>query len=57
MYTDLKVVLKIDKEIQNIVQSIGVHQGNNMAPVLFLFLMSAAAGTLESAWKKQTSKS
>jgi hypothetical protein len=52
MYTDLKVVLKIDKEICNIVQSIGIHQGDNMAPVLLLFLMSAAAETLESAWKK-----
>ncbi len=52
MYTDLNVVLKIDKEICNIVQSIGICQGNNMAPVLFLFLMSAAAETLESSWKQ-----
>ena len=52
MYTDLRVVLKIDKEIQEILQSVGVRQGDNMAPVLFLFLMSAAAETLESAWKK-----
>jgi hypothetical protein len=50
MYTDLKVVLKIDKEITEIVQSVGVRQGDNMAPVLFLFLMSAAAETLEPAW-------
>ncbi len=52
MYTDLKVVLKIDKEIQEIPQSVGVQQGDNMAPVLFLFLMSAAAETLKSAWKQ-----
>jgi hypothetical protein len=52
MYTDLKVVLKIDKEIQEITQSVGVRQGDNMAPVLFLFLMSAAAKTLESAWQQ-----
>jgi len=45
-------VLKIDKEIQEILQSVGVRQGDNMAPVLFLFLMSAAAKTLESAWKQ-----
>jgi hypothetical protein len=49
MYTDLKVVLKIDKEIHDIVQSVGICQGDNMAPVLFLFLMSAAAETLKSA--------
>jgi hypothetical protein len=56
MYTDLKVVLKIDKEICDIVQSIGICQGNNMAPVIFLFLMSAAAETLKSAWKKANIK-
>jgi hypothetical protein len=49
MYTDLKVVFKIDKEIREILQSVGVRQGDNMAPVLFLFLMSAVAKTLESA--------
>jgi len=53
MYTNLKVVLKIDKEIRDICQSVRVRQGNNMAPVLFLFLMSAAAETLEVEWKKQ----
>ena len=37
MYTDLKVVLKIDKEITEIMQSVGVRQGDNMAPVLFFF--------------------
>ncbi len=52
MYTDLKVVLKIDKEIAEIMQSVGVRQGDNMAPVLFLFLMSAAAETLEPAWRQ-----
>jgi hypothetical protein len=52
MYTNLVVVLKIEKEIQEIMQSIGVCQGDNMAPVLFLFLMSAAAKTLEVKWCK-----
>ncbi len=52
MYTDIKVVLKIDKEIQEIPQSVGVQQGNNMASVLFLFLTSAAAEMLKSAWKQ-----
>jgi hypothetical protein len=52
MYTDLKVVLKIDKKITEIMQSVGVRQGDNMAPVLFLFLMSAAAETLEPAWRQ-----
>ena len=52
MYTDLKVVLKIEKEVYEIAQSVGVCQGDNMAPVLFLFLMSAAAENLELEWEK-----
>ncbi len=47
MYTNLKVFLKIDKKIWEIMQSVGVRQGNNMSPILFLFLMSAAAETLK----------
>ncbi len=50
MYTNLFVVLKIEKDFQEILQSVGVRQGNNIAPVLFLFLVSAAAKTLEVKW-------
>jgi hypothetical protein len=45
IYKDLVVVLKIEKEVLEIPQSVRVRQGNNMAPVLFLFLMSAFAET------------
>jgi hypothetical protein len=51
-YQDLVVVLKIEKEVVEIPQTVGVCQGNNMAPVLFLFLMSAFAETLEAEWKR-----
>jgi hypothetical protein len=33
-------------------QSVGVRQGDNMVPVLFLFLMSAAAETLKIEWEQ-----
>jgi hypothetical protein len=52
MYTNLKVVLKIETEVCEILQSVGVQQGDNMAPVIFLFLMSATAETLELEWKR-----
>ncbi len=52
IYTNLTVVLKIDKEICGILQRVGVRQGDSMAPVLFLFLMSAAAETIKLAWKR-----
>jgi hypothetical protein len=51
MYTNLKLVLKIDEKIWEILQSDGVGQGDNMAPVPFLFLLLAAAETLELEWK------
>jgi hypothetical protein len=50
-YQNLTVVLKIEQEAVELPQTVGVQQGNNMAPVLFLFLMSAFAETLETEWK------
>jgi hypothetical protein len=51
IYQDLVVVLKIEKETAELPQSIGVRQGDNMTPVLCLFLMSVFAETLEIEWK------
>ena len=52
IYRDLVVVLKIEKEVVELAQTVGVCQGDNMAPVLFLFLMSVFAETLEAEWKQ-----
>jgi len=52
IYQDLIVILKIEKEVLELSQTVGVQQGDNMAPVLFLFIMSAFAETLEVAWKE-----
>ena len=53
IYKDLIVVLKIKKEVMKISQSVGARQGNNMAPVLFLFLMSPFIKTLEIEWRNE----
>jgi len=50
-YQDLVVVLTIDNEKAELPQTVGVRQGDNMAPVLFLFLMSVFAETLEVEWR------
>jgi hypothetical protein len=50
-YQNLIVILKIKKEVVKLPQTIGVRQGDNMAPVLFLFLMSAFTETVETKWK------
>jgi len=39
-------------EVKEILQNVGVRQGNNMVPVLFLFLMKAFAQILELEWMK-----
>lgn len=41
LYCDLQVVFKIGKHNTEILQGVGVRQGDNMVPVLFLFLMNA----------------
>jgi hypothetical protein len=56
MYTNNVVVLKIEKEIEEFMQGVRGCQGDNMAPVLFLFLMTAFAETLEIEWQKQNIK-
>jgi hypothetical protein len=43
IYKDNIAVLKIENEVLEIPQTVGVQQGNNMAPILFLFLMTAFA--------------
>ncbi len=53
IYTSNVVVLKIEKEVKEIPQEVEVRQGNNMAPVLFLFLVIAFVETLELEWKRE----
>ena len=52
MYQDLKVVPKIGKTKETMSQTVGIIQGDCMAPVLFLFMVMAFAETLEKEWKR-----
>ncbi len=52
IYHNNTCVLKIKNEIMEISQSVGVRQGDNMVPILFLFLMTAFAETLKLVWKQ-----
>ena len=51
MYKDLKIVLDIGKAKADMNQTVGVRQGDCMAPVLFLFMIMAFAETLAIEWK------
>ncbi len=53
IYRNNSHVLKIKNEVAEIPQSVGVCQRDNMAPVLFLFLMTAFVETLKIVWKQQ----
>ncbi len=46
----------IEREVREIPQEVGVQQGNNMAPVLFLFLVTAFAESLKMEWKCENIK-
>ena len=50
IYRNNTFVLKIENEVKEIPQSVGVRQENNMVPVLFLFLMTTFAQTLKLKW-------
>ncbi len=54
-YRNNTCALRIKKEVTEISQSVGVRQGDNMAPVLYLFLMTAFVETLKIVWKQQDS--
>ena len=53
LYNELKVVIKIGKNKLEISQGVGVRQGDNMAPVLFLFLMAAVSDLIDQAWEHE----
>jgi hypothetical protein len=48
----MSIKVKIGKESTTIPYSIGVQQGNNMAPVLFLFVMQAFTDMIEKNWSQ-----
>jgi hypothetical protein len=52
IYHNNTCVLKIENKVTEIPLSVEVRQGDNMVPVLFLFLMTAFAETLELVWKQ-----
>ncbi|MHA7927757.1 MAG: reverse transcriptase domain-containing protein, partial [Marinobacter sp.] len=50
IYNNVMVRLTIGDEVLEIPYTIGVQQGDNMAPLLFIFLMQAVAETLDKKW-------
>ena len=51
LYKDCKVKIKVGKKYVEIDYTTGVHQGDNMSPVLFLFVIQAFLDTLQLSSK------
>ena len=51
LYSDLHVTLKIGKESTDINQTVGVRQGDNLSPVIFLLVMTAFSEILDKKWE------
>eukprot|EP00978_Attheya_sp_CCMP212_P013897 scaffold35072_cov30-Attheya_sp.AAC.2 len=50
MYKDSVVIFKSGSETRDILYEIGVKQGDNMALVIFIYLMNPFAETLSNKW-------
>jgi hypothetical protein len=56
MHNDCKVCVQVGKEKRTIYYLPGVQQGDNIAPVIFLFTMLAVCETMKKDWKYKTPK-
>jgi hypothetical protein len=54
MYTDVTITTKIGKVTEEFKSTSGVKQGDNLAPILFLFVIQAAVETMEKNWPVDT---
>ena len=50
LYTGTKVNIKLGKESTSVPYTVGVQQGDNMAPTLFLFTMLAFSDLIDKHW-------
>ena len=50
MYTDIHVTLQVSKEKEEFMSTSGVKQGDNLAPLLFLFVIQAAIEMMQESW-------
>ena len=52
MYKDFHLGFNIGKSKKTITYSIGVHQGDNLAPIIFNIFFEATVSTLTHAWQE-----
>ena len=56
LHTNVKYLLRVGKEKVEIEATVGVIQGNNLGPILFIYLIQAVATTLDKEMRKANIK-
>jgi hypothetical protein len=50
MYTDVTINFRVGEKLEQFLSTSGVKQGDNLAPVLFIFVIHAVSNTLDKKW-------
>ena len=50
MYTDIIIAISTGKDVAEFLSTSGVKQGDNLAPLLFLFVIMAASELIDKRW-------
>jgi hypothetical protein len=56
LHTNVKYLLRVGKEKVEIEAMVGVIQGNNLGPILFIYLIQAVATTLDKEMRRANIK-
>jgi hypothetical protein len=54
LYTDVTVNLRVGEKLEQFLSTSGVKQGDNLAPVLFIFVIHAESNSPDKKWKFTT---
>jgi hypothetical protein len=54
LYTDVTINLRVGEKLEQFLSTSGVKQGDNLAPVLFIFVIHAVSNSLDKKWEFET---
>jgi hypothetical protein len=54
LYTDVTINLRVGEKLAQFLSTSGVKEGDNLAPVLFIFVIHAISNSLDKKWEFTT---
>jgi hypothetical protein len=54
LYTDVTINLNVGENLEQFLSTSGVKQGDNLAPILFIFVIHAVSNSLDKKWEFET---